>query len=117
MVHNIQHALAYLFYAVAATDRRIEDIEIEIMTKTVHDNWPTEDERKVTAMFEGILQQKLPAQEAFDHFDQYFQAHKDEFDTRLRHTIFRTADAIASSFAAKNKSELVLLSRLGFLFQ
>ena len=113
---ELYQALAYLFYAVAMADRKIEMDELAALQKEIQTHWPGQDGTIIAARFEGIMQHGLSAEEAFPHFEQYFLKHKAHIPSALRHTIFASADAIASAFARKNKSELVLLSKLQLLF-
>jgi uncharacterized tellurite resistance protein B-like protein len=108
-------ALAHLFYAVAAADRRIEAREIQALQRALSMYWENEPANEIQSVFEALFQQPPAGREAFEVFKDYFLAHAAHYSASERQRIFKTADAIASAFSNKNKSELVVLSKLQLL--
>jgi hypothetical protein len=54
----------------------------------------------------------LDADICFKEFIEYKKEHSYFFTEELNHLIMQTAEKIASSFAGKNKSELIMLAKL-----
>lgn len=109
-------ALGHLFFAVAAVDRRIEAGEVRALEQSLRNHWSDSQADEIQSVFEALFQQPPSGNEAFEVFREYFLANPDQFSAFEKQQIFKTADAVASAFSNKNKSELVLLSKLQLLF-
>jgi hypothetical protein len=112
--------LAHLFYAFAAADRHIV-IERSIV-ESVEQNWnfhfETFDAKEIIyATMRKLIEGKLDANMAFVSFEQYYDTHKEHFSPDLKLKIAEAADNITRSFSGRNKSELVMLSRLHLLLK
>ncbi|EAR01756.1 hypothetical protein [Maribacter sp. HTCC2170] len=119
--------LGKLFYSVAMADKRITPEEIASLKSAILKNWhianPYSKESNLEAQY-GILsvftklqQTNAESNNCFKEFRLFFIEHQDVFNEELRKLIWHTAQAIASSYAKKNKSELVLLAKLKMLLQ
>ena len=118
---NIFRALGKLFYAIAAVDHRVHLQEFEILGTIISkEHFPDNNKEathstnssEIIESFYSILQEKIPAYDAFKEFVSYKQANEHEFSPQMKKWIWKIADKICYSFAAKNKSEVIILSKL-----
>lgn len=114
--------LGKLFFAIAYADKKVHPAEVEMLNKIVKENWlPLEDtvDRfgtdtafQIETVFDWLVEQDFVPYDCFEEFKSFKKEHPSLFTDEVRQLIWNTADRIASAFAAKNKSELVALSRL-----
>ena len=117
--------IGQLFYAIAAADKVVRKAEYEALRSLVKSEWAStnEDEFGVNVVyqmeivFDWLDYKNLSANECFESFTDYYKEHKSLFSETQKQLIWKTANAIASSFSGKNKSELIILTKLHFLFQ
>ena len=115
-----------LFLGVAISDLRLHDIEKDMVIKAISDYWqllrsndtsnPLAPENYGESMFKTISQEDANAWELFDSFENYYRENQNEFSNESKQWIIAKANEIASSYARKNKSEIVLVARLRLLF-
>jgi hypothetical protein len=115
-------SLGKLFYAIAAADKVIKPEEIEALESLVKKEWLEVDAYQdqfgsdaayqIEITFDWLAQNQMLASEAFEDFADYKKLNDNKFDNSLNQLILKTAEKIASSFAGKNKSELIMLSKL-----
>ena len=120
-------SLGKLFYAISAADKVVRPAEINSLKEFVAKEWvPLKDEVdqfgsdtafQIETVFEWLDEEITTASAAYNDFKNYYQEHKTLFSPQLKTKIRKTADAIASSFCGKNKSELTMLANLHLLFQ
>lgn len=118
--------LGYLYYSIAASDRKVDPEEREALLRDVkgewmplessHDALGTDVARYIDIAFDYAVQGGMSADEAFGRFSSHFSSSPSEFDKGMRRMILTTANKVASARAAKNKSELVRLAQLEELF-
>ncbi|MFA7273845.1 MAG: hypothetical protein WC044_08245 [Crocinitomicaceae bacterium] len=113
--------LAHLFYAFAAADRKIVIEEKRSIVASVEKNWTLHtdefDAKEIIySTMRKIIEGKLDKDLAFLSFEQFYTHHHEQFSYELKGKILTAADDITLAFAHRNKSELVLLARLGLLF-
>ena len=114
--------IAKLFYAIAAVDKEVKTEEFTALKILVRDQWlavdDSEDAYKTDAayqiefVFDWLQFNELDAYTCFNEFIEYKKEHAYFFTPELNHLIMRTAEKIASSYAGKNKSELIMLAKL-----
>lgn len=114
--------LAHLFYAFAAADRKIVVEEKQSIITSVEQNWDfhfeTFDAKEIVySTLRKIIEGKLEADMALLSFEQYYKNFEEQFSPDLRLKIVEAADNITRSFSGRNKSELIMLSRLHLLFK
>ena len=117
--------LGELFYAIAASDRTVHKFEFEALRNLVIDEWQEFDEYEdhfhsdaayqIEAGFDWFQFQNKNAQQCFQLFKEYYLGHQEMFNPKRKYLIIKTANEIAGAFAEKNKSELVMLSKLKLL--
>lgn len=121
MTSFYQH-LGELFYAIAKVDGVVRKEEEAVLKKIVEQEWKdledSQDEFhsdasfQIISVFDFLNEGFDAAEEWFNDFKAFKKLHEQLFTPKMNALIMRTADAVASSFAKKNKSELVLLNRL-----
>ncbi len=114
--------VAKLFYAIAAVDKVIKEEEFHALKKLVKKEWLAVDESEdkyetdaayqIEFIFEWLQFKELDAYVCFNEFIEYKNEHPYFFTDQLNNLIMKTADIIAASFAARNKSELIMLAKL-----
>lgn len=119
--------IGQLFYAIAAADKVVRKAEYEALRNLVKSEWSSMDSYpdefgvnavyQIEIVFDWFDYEQLDADDCFQSFAQYYKDHKNLFSDTLKKLIWKTANAIANSFAGSNKSELILLTKLHFLLQ
>lgn len=110
--------LAKLFYSVASIDKVVVKEEITFFKAIIRKEWQSNkvlDESQIRVIFDvftSLVQTKANADECFESFRAYLIKPNGLFSPYIKNLIWKTADSIASSFAAKNKSEVILLAKL-----
>lgn len=117
--------LGKLFYAVAASDKVIRPQEVKKLREIVDSEWlkfeDSEDEFgtdmafEIEAVFDYLQEKNADADIAFEEFKEFKLVNDEKFTPKLNKLIWNTSDSIATSFANKNKSELIMLSKLKML--
>ena len=116
-----------LFYAIAAADKVVKKIEYTVLRKMVTEEWKDMDDfedafhtdaaYQIEVAFDWFDYEERDADDCFENFKDYYKENKYLFTIERKKLIWRTADAIASSFSGKNKSELIMLSKLKMLLE
>ncbi len=128
---NIQNKmyqnLGKLFYAVAMADKNVRPKEVTALREAVREQWldvdDVEDEfgtdaaYQIEIVFDWLQNEESDGDTYFKEFKYFFKEHRSLFTKKIREQIYKTARAIAISFAGANKSELVLLSKLKMLLK
>jgi|TARA_R110000751_G_scaffold2470_4_gene13381 archaellum biogenesis ATPase FlaH len=106
--------LGKLFYAIACIDGTIEVDEINALKFTVEKEWKlTEDTFTIIDSFSWLHRdQDYNADTCFKSFLNFMNTNKTLFTESRKALIVKTANAVASSFSNRNKSELMLLAKL-----
>lgn len=121
-----QH-IGYLFYAVAAVDRLVDDKEIETLKLLVKEQWLDVDSAsddfgsdaayQIEIVFDWLNEADWNSTTCYQKFETYYKAHASKFDDATKSLIIKTALAIAESFSGKNKSELIILAKIETLLK
>lgn len=122
VMNHLYQNLGKLFFAVAAADKKINDHEIESLKKHVTNYWMDLENTKdhfgsdaayqIEIVFDWLIDEMPEAEEALRDFESFRKNHDSLFTPQVKEMIWKTCDDIASSFNGKNKSELVMLSRI-----
>lgn len=120
-----QH-LGKLFYAIAMADKQVKRKEAQQLQKDITKYWleldAVKDEfgedaaHQIGIVFDWLRYEEAQGAAYFNAFAEFYRDHPDIFDPHIKSLILRTCNDIASSFAGKNKSELILLAKLQTLF-
>ncbi len=124
---KIYEQLGNLFYSIAAADNHVKAKEVVKLKEIVDHEWlPLEgskDEFGIDAAhyiyisFDYLLASSTLAEDAYQAFTSYYEAHKSHFSKDLKRKILVTSAEIANAFGGANKSELAYLTRLNLLLQ
>lgn len=119
--------IAKIFYAVAKADNIVTKEEIKILKKVVKENWLEVDETfdvfgtdtayQIEIVFDWLYSKNATSEDCYNDFVEYYQNHSYFFTSEIKALILETSGKIASSFAQKNKSELMLLAKLSIEFK
>jgi len=117
--------LARLFYAIAATDGKVRKQEEEELKKIVKNEWLSFDAScdeygidfvcYILITFDWLQENNWGIKRAISDFKAYRKNNKELFTDPINQLILKTSAAVASAFAHRNKSELVLLSQLSMV--
>ena len=116
-----------LFYAIAAADKVVRKEEYNTLKTMVLEKWKNLDDyedpfhtdaaHQIEVVFDWFDYEQLDANDCFDSFEDYKKENPKHFTQERKELIWETADAIASSFAGKNKSEIIMLAKLKILLK
>ena len=116
------HKIGGLFYAVAAADKVIRKEETDALKKMVEKEWlPLEESvdqfgsdaaYQILAAFDWHLDNKSDIQQILKNTEEFYERHHALFTPHVKLMINKTCEAIAYSYAGKNKSEQVILSQI-----
>ncbi|SRX72907.1 hypothetical protein AEQU3_00557 [Aequorivita antarctica] len=116
-----------LFYAIAAADKVVRKAEYNILKNIVSEQWKNLDDYEdpfhtdaayqIEVVFDWFDYEQLDAKDCFESFADYKKEQPNLFTKERKDLIWRTANAIASSFADKNKSEVIMLAKLKMLLE
>ncbi len=114
--------LGNLFYSVAAADNRVHPKEVSTLKKIIKEKWLQVDDLKdeygsdaayqIEIVFDWLHEHMPEVREIYNEFEEFYNAHPGLFPPAVKKLVWQTADAIAAAYAGKNKSEVILLSRL-----
>ncbi|MDP2542436.1 hypothetical protein [Tenacibaculum discolor] len=113
-------SIANLFYAVSMADKNMTVEEKKSIVKRVEKNWSTSENKSDSELIyetlRELIKEKVTSETAYESFKEYYLAHKEEFSKNVIHDLLAASHEISSSYARKNKSELIILARLYKLF-
>lgn len=114
-----------LFYSIAAADKVVRKEEYEALKNIVAQEWKNLDDyedhfrtdaaHQIEVVFDWFDYEQLDANECFESFADYKKEHPKLFTKERKQLIWKTANAIASSFSDQNKSEVIMLTKLKIL--
>ena len=121
MTHLYEH-LGKVFYSVAAIDKTIREEEIEKLKQIIRTEWlPLENSfnefgddtaYQIEIVFDWLVENEWEFEQVIPDFKIFRAEHQHLFTPEINALILKTANAIASSFLGKNKSEHVFISQL-----
>ena len=125
--NKLHQNLGKLFYAVAMADKKIEEEEIAALKTDILERWCNLDSKpnglilnghqEIITVFTQLQNTNAESDICISEFHEFFNEHKQLFNEDLRKLIWDTTQVIASSFANKNKSELIVLAKLRMLLE
>lgn len=114
--------LGKIFYAAAAVDKLVRKEELEALRNSVKTLWLALDETfdefetdsayQIEIVFDWLNDKHPDPGKAIHSLQVFKEKYPELFNEKVKAMIMKTASAISSAFAAKNKSELIFLSRL-----
>lgn len=116
-----------LFYSIAAADKMVRKAEYQTLKEIVKSRWKNLDDYEdafhtdaayqIEVVFDWFDYEQLDANDCFESFADYKKEHPKLFTEKRKQLIWETANAIANSFAGKNKSEVIMLAKLKKILQ
>ncbi len=112
--------LTHLFYAVAMADKKMVVEEKRKIVSYVEKYWSHSfDKGKgkevIYETMRELIKKQMTSEEAYEVFKSYVLSLPDGFSDDLSKKIMEAADGIATTMFKKNKSELILLTKLKIL--
>ena len=124
---SFYQSLGKLFYAIAASDKVVRVAEYDALRELVTSKWKPLDDYEdefhtdatlqIEIVFDWLDYKSLKANDCFKEFATFKKENKDLFSTKRNKLIWETANAIANSFAGKNKSEIIMLTKLRMILE
>jgi hypothetical protein len=123
MTMQFYQNLGKLFYAIAASDGSVRDIEFDKLKLCVKKQWleidviedafGTDAAYQIEVVFDWLnYEEELNAKVCYDDFIVYKNDQNHLFTKEVKRLILKTASSIAYAFAGINKSELIMLAKL-----
>lgn len=116
---NFYLHIAKLFYAVSFIDGKIRGEEYDSLKNTLKREWlqkrsgKKEVVEEVVRCFDTLKKGNEKAIDCFQEFVIYMNEHEKLFTNQMKNVLWEVSCSIADSVNKKNKSELILLARLG----
>ncbi len=115
--------LGKLFYAIAASDGNVRDVEFDTLKEFVKKQWLNIDEiedafstdaaYQIEIVFDWLKNgNELNVQACYDDFITYKNDQSHLFTEEVKKMILKTASSIAYAFSGINKGELIMLAKL-----
>ncbi|MDN3618289.1 hypothetical protein QWY81_02330 [Polaribacter undariae] len=115
--------LGKLFFAIAAADNIVEEVEFNVLKKIVKDKWtkvdPVDDDfhsdaaYQIETVFDWLnIESFSNSETCYNEFIDFKKEHPSLFTKEIKSLIIKTATKIAASVADLNKSELKLVAKL-----
>jgi hypothetical protein len=118
--------LGKLFYAVAAADRVVREQEIIRLKEIIRQEWLPLDDAvddfgtdaayQMQTVFDWLKEHNAEADACLKSFKSFMDKHSSLFTVQVMEKIWKTVNSVASAFAGKNKSELIILNKINHLF-
>ncbi|SDS58110.1 hypothetical protein SAMN05216503_3515 [Polaribacter sp. KT25b] len=120
--------LGKLFYAIAAADNVVEDVEFNVLKETVKNKWTKIDHidddfhsdaaYQIETVFDWLNNEGFSdSKTCYNEFIDFKREHPSLFTEETKSLIIQTATKIAASVADLNKSELMLVAKLSIEFK
>jgi hypothetical protein len=122
MTHFYEH-LGKVFYCIASVDKTVRKEEVERLKQIIKTDWlPLENSfnefgddtaYQIEIAFDWLVANNWDSKAVLTDFKIFRKEHTSLFTPEVNNLILKTANTIARSFAGKNKTEHVFVSRLG----
>ncbi|UKM64341.1 hypothetical protein GSB9_00888 [Flavobacteriaceae bacterium GSB9] len=119
---SLSQNLAKLFYAIAASDGHVQQVEIDALKTFINNEWPKPNnnskpyetiKKQIEKSFDALISKEdHDPNHYFNDFITYKKNNTNLFSEDIINLILKTASAIANSFSSLNKSELIMLAKL-----
>ena len=123
MIFAFYQNLGKLFYAIAATDNNVDEMEYEtlkklVQSKALHFSFDNANAiQEIVLTFNDLQAKSYNADTSFEEFISFKRQNEVLFTDANKLTIMKAANRIASSFSYKNKSELIMIAKLDIEFK
>jgi len=119
--------LGKLFYAIASIDGTVHSKEVDHLRSYIRSYWlaidAIEDEYgsdaafRIETTFDWAWEDEKEPKGCYKDFKEFYEEHNKLFTPEIKRLVLDTANAMANAYAGKNKSELILLSKIEILFR
>lgn len=110
--------IAFLFYAIAKSDKTLSFEESIRLSEVLNESWRHIDNAKlIKDEFIKLQKTHISASLAFNKFVEFLHTHPNLFNKKIQTLIINSANEIAYSFSKINKSELFYLAKLSMEFK
>ncbi|MGK0295924.1 MAG: hypothetical protein ACI884_002096 [Ulvibacter sp.] len=116
-----------VFYSIAAVDKTVRPEEIKELKNIIQEEWlPLENTfdmfasdsgYQIEIVFDWLVENEWNIEQMIPDLKLFRTVHSSLFTDQVNALILKTAEAIANSFAGKNKSEHVLISQLNSVLE
>lgn len=109
--------IAYLFYAVSMADRNMAEDEKKTIVKAVKEQWSInengfESGELIYETIRTLIKKKESSEDSFEEFRKYVLSNKGLFTKKINYSLLETSHKICNIMNGKNKSELILLTKI-----
>lgn len=110
-------AITHLFYAFSMIDKRMTVQEKKEIVGSVKEEWATNEfgfdsEELIYETMRDLIKENLSADKAYENFKAYFIVNKELFTRQINLDLLDACHKICNAANGKNKSELILLTKL-----
>jgi hypothetical protein len=126
-MNGLYENLGKLFYAMAISDGSVHTKEWDKVKEIVQEDWlyvddftdryGTDAANQIEIVFDGLMEYNKSSEECYIAFKDFYKEHPHAFSENIKSLTLKTANAIASAFSGRNKSELVLLAKINLLLK
>ncbi len=126
VANTFYQKIGKLFFSVAMADGSVRSEEIDRLKQIVRNTWLPHDDIideygsdaafQIEIVFDWLLENEQDAKACYEEFREFYRENTKIFSVEVKELILKTANAIASAYAGKNKSELTVLGNLQLLF-
>jgi hypothetical protein len=119
--------LGRIFFASAQADKVVQPEEVSELKQIVKDVWLGVDNStdefnsdaafQIEIVFDHLLNNEVVIEDAINDLKSFKAIHSSLFTTQVNELIMETTSRIVSSYAKRNKSELVFLSQLHLVLE
>ena len=126
VANTFYQKIGKLFFSVAMADGSVRSEEIDRLKQIVRNTWLPHDDIideygsdaafQIEIVFDWLLENEQDAKACYEEFREFYRENTKIFSVEVKELILKTANAVASAYAGKNKSELTVLGNLQLLF-
>jgi hypothetical protein len=116
-----------VFYSIAAVDKTVRPEEIKELKNIIQEEWlplentfdmfASDSAYQIEIVFDWLVENEWNIDQMIPDLKLFRTVHSSLFTDQVNALILKTAEAIANSFAGKNKSEHVLISQLNSVLE
>ncbi|SNR15790.1 hypothetical protein [Tenacibaculum jejuense] len=114
---DFYRAISNLFYSFSMIDKTMSVQEKKEIVWAVKQEWATNEygfdsEELIYETMRSLIKEKQNADQAFEKFKVFFIANKELFSKDVKQELLEACHKICNADHGKNKSELILLTKL-----
>ena len=115
-----------VLFAIAMADKKLQPEEYDALENIITQKWnltnkgynlETKDISQIKNVFDWLIKNPKDNEDIIDEFKRFKTENPNLFNEQTKDFIYKTANAIAASYANKNKSELIILGKLHLILK